>query len=129
MTRTVKRKTVNDPVAPETAERAFADNRLAMELFGSHHRNLARIEQVMDVAINRTCIGRVLPVLLDRPDRKPGQLVGRSPYMQVVHVDDSIDGPGAIVRLVITAAHANSLMGVVEIREAGAGTIGERVTA
>ena len=52
MTRTVKRKTVNDPVAPETAERAFADNRLAMELFGSHHRNLARIEQVMDVAIN-----------------------------------------------------------------------------
>ena len=52
MTRTVKRKTVNDPVAPETAERTFADNRLAMELFGSHHRNLARIEQVMDVAIN-----------------------------------------------------------------------------
>ncbi len=52
MTRTVKRKTVNDPAAPETAERAFADNRLAMELFGSHHRNLARIEQVMDVAIN-----------------------------------------------------------------------------
>ena len=52
MTPTVKRKTVNDTVAPETAERSFADNRLAMELFGSHHRNLARIEQVMDVAIN-----------------------------------------------------------------------------
>jgi phosphate starvation-inducible PhoH-like protein len=31
---------------------AFADNRLAMELFGSHHQNLARIEQVMDVAID-----------------------------------------------------------------------------
>jgi len=56
-------------------------------------------------------------------------LVGRSPYMQAVHVDDPIEGPGAIVRLVITAAHANSLKGVVEIREAGGGTIGERVTA
>ena len=52
MTRTVKRKTANDSGAPETAERTFADNRLAMELFGSHHQNLARIEQVMDVAID-----------------------------------------------------------------------------
>ncbi len=52
MTRTVKQKTVNDSGAPETAERAFADNRLAMELFGSHHQNLARVEQVMGVAIN-----------------------------------------------------------------------------
>ena len=94
-----------------------------------------RLEVLQDVlnaqqlAFNRSCVGRVLPVLLDRPGRKPGQLVGRSPYMQAVHVDDPIEGPGAIVRLVITAAHANSLKGVVEIREAGAGTIGERVTA
>ena len=94
-----------------------------------------RLEVLQDVlnaqqlAFNRSCVGRVLPVLLDRPGRKPGQLVGRSPYMQAVHVDDPIEGPGAIVRLVITAAHANSLKGVVEIREAGAGSIGERVTA
>ena len=52
MTRTVKRKTANDSGAPETTERTFADNRLAMELFGSHHQNLACIEQVMDVAID-----------------------------------------------------------------------------
>ncbi len=34
------------------AEMTFDDNALALQLFGSHHRNLARIEQKMDVAIN-----------------------------------------------------------------------------
>jgi len=32
-----------------SAERIFADNGLAMELFGSHHANLARIEQALNV--------------------------------------------------------------------------------
>ena len=94
-----------------------------------------RLEALRDVlnaqqlAFNRSCVGRVLPVLLDRPGRKPGQLVGRSPYMQAVHVDDPIEGPGAIVNLAITAAYANSLKGGVEGQEAGADTIEERATA
>ena len=94
-----------------------------------------RLEALRDVldaqqlAFNRSCVGRVLPVLLDRPGRKPGQLVGRSPYMQAVHVDDPIEGPGAIVRLAITAAHANSLKGGVEAQEAGAEPVEERATA
>ena len=94
-----------------------------------------RLEALQDVlgaqqlAFNRSCVGRVLPVLLDRPGRKPGQLVGRSPYMQAVHVDDPIEGPGAIVRLVITAAHANSLKGAIQGQGAGAETIEERASA
>ena len=36
----------------KSLEMTFADNKLALELFGSHHENLARIEQKMDVAIN-----------------------------------------------------------------------------
>jgi len=34
------------------AEMTFDNNALALQLFGSHHRNLARIEQKMEVAIN-----------------------------------------------------------------------------
>ncbi len=34
-----------------SAERIFSDNGLAIELFGAHHSNLARIEQVLDVQI------------------------------------------------------------------------------
>ena len=35
-----------------TVQMTFDDNALVLQLFGSHHRNLARIEQKMDVAIN-----------------------------------------------------------------------------
>jgi len=69
------------------------------------------------LAFNRSCVGRVLDVLLDRAGRDPGQLVGRSPYMQAVHVDDAALEVGAIVGLRITAGHANSLTGTDAIRE------------
>lgn len=38
--------------AGKSLKKIFPDNKLAQELFGSHHENLARIEQKMDVAIN-----------------------------------------------------------------------------
>ncbi|MFQ5765423.1 MAG: tRNA (N6-isopentenyl adenosine(37)-C2)-methylthiotransferase MiaB [Rhodospirillales bacterium] len=71
------------------------------------------------LAFNRSCVGRVLPVLLDRAGRQPGQLVGRSPYMQAVHVEAPDIEPGAVVYLVITAAHANSLTGTPAATEDG----------
>ncbi len=36
-------------------------------------------------SFNQSTIGRVMPVLFERPGRRPGQLIGRSPYMQAVH--------------------------------------------
>ena len=36
-------------------------------------------------ASTRACVGRTLPVLFEKPGRHPGQLVGRSPYLQAVH--------------------------------------------
>ena len=62
---------------------------------------------------NDTCVGLTLTVLLDRPGRHPGQLVGRSPYMQAVHVDAAAAEVGAIVEVRIDAALANSLGGTV----------------
>jgi tRNA-2-methylthio-N6-dimethylallyladenosine synthase len=60
---------------------------------------------------NEACVGRVLPVLFDRPGRYPGQAVGRSPYMQGVHADLPADLMGQIVDVAITSAHPNSLGG------------------
>jgi tRNA-2-methylthio-N6-dimethylallyladenosine synthase len=55
--------------------------------------------------------GRVLPVLFEKRGRHPGQLVGRSPYLQAVHADapDSMIGMVAPARVV--AIGANSLAG------------------
>jgi tRNA-2-methylthio-N6-dimethylallyladenosine synthase len=60
---------------------------------------------------NAACIGRTLPVLLEKPGRHEGQLAGRSPYLQSVHVAAAAERIGEIVPALITAASANSLSG------------------
>jgi tRNA-2-methylthio-N6-dimethylallyladenosine synthase len=60
---------------------------------------------------NTACIGRTLPVLLEKPGRYEGQLAGRSPYLQSVHVKAAPERIGEIVPALITAARANSLSG------------------
>lgn len=62
-------------------------------------------------AFNTAAVGAEMAVLLEGPGRHPGQLVGRSPHMQAVHVQAPADMLGEIVRLRIDAAHPNSLSG------------------
>ena len=59
---------------------------------------------------NDACIGQVLPILLEKPGRHDGQLVGRSPYLQSVHVA-APTGLGEIVPVLISGASTNSLAG------------------
>ena len=58
---------------------------------------------------NEACVGKVMPVLLDRPGRNLGQLAGRSPYMQAVHVTAPADYIGKRIDLKVEAAFTNSL--------------------
>jgi tRNA-2-methylthio-N6-dimethylallyladenosine synthase len=61
---------------------------------------------------NRNCLGREMDVLLERYGKLEGQLVGKSPYMQPVHVSGLPESSlGQIVRLKITEALPNSLGG------------------
>jgi tRNA-2-methylthio-N6-dimethylallyladenosine synthase len=62
---------------------------------------------------NHACVGQVLPVLFEKPGRHPGQLVGRSPYLQSVHIDAGPDRIGHIVAVRIERAEPNSLAGTV----------------
>jgi len=62
-------------------------------------------------AFNHGSVGRRLPVLLERRGKWAGQLVGRSPYMQAVHVAAPPELFGRIVEVDIVEAHANSLRG------------------
>jgi tRNA-2-methylthio-N6-dimethylallyladenosine synthase len=63
---------------------------------------------------NESCAGRVLPVLFEKPGRHPGQLVGRSPYLQWVHAQAPARCQGAVVPVRITGVGPNSLAGEVE---------------
>jgi tRNA-2-methylthio-N6-dimethylallyladenosine synthase len=62
-------------------------------------------------AFLRGCIGRVLPVLVDKPGREPGQMTGRSPYLQPVHFSGEPALLGRILPVRIRAAGRNSLAG------------------
>jgi tRNA-2-methylthio-N6-dimethylallyladenosine synthase len=64
-------------------------------------------------AFNEACIGRVLPVLLERPGRHAGQLGGRSPYLQAVHVAGPAEWLGRVVPVRIDSCRSNSLAGTV----------------
>jgi len=69
------------------------------------------------LAFNESCVGRNMPVLLDRPGRIKGQIVGRTPYMQPVHISAPEHFLGTIVHPYIEVAKANSLAGSLQITE------------
>ena len=62
-------------------------------------------------AFNEGCIGRTLPILIEKPGRHAGQWVGRSPYLQPVHIPADTGAVGELVDVTITAAEGNSLFG------------------
>jgi len=62
-------------------------------------------------AWNTRMLGQRLQVLFESPGRYPGQLVGRSPYLQAVHVKNPVSAIGDIAEVEIIALHANSLAG------------------
>ena len=63
-------------------------------------------------AFNEGTVGRVLPVLLERRGRHPDQQVGRTPYLQAVHVEAPGSTLGQTIDVLITQSHAHSLAGV-----------------
>jgi len=56
-----------------------------------------------------SCVSREIDLLLEKPGRLPGQLVGRSPWLQPVIVDAMSSQIGDIIRVRITRTGANSL--------------------
>ncbi len=66
---------------------------------------------------NASFAGRTLDVLLEKPGKLPGQLVGRSPYLQAVQVMASASRIGEMARVTITHAGTNSLFGALAENE------------
>jgi tRNA-2-methylthio-N6-dimethylallyladenosine synthase len=78
---------------------------------------LARLQALLgaqQAAFQAACIGRSLPVLIEKPGRHSGQMVGRSPYLQAVHLDCDAGLVGQIVDVTINGTGTNSLSGVLE---------------
>jgi tRNA-2-methylthio-N6-dimethylallyladenosine synthase len=75
---------------------------------------LARLQALLEEqkqAFNAETVGRALDVLFERPGRHPGQLVGRSPYNQAVHVATTEHQVGDIAKVAIDSCKPHSLDG------------------
>jgi tRNA-2-methylthio-N6-dimethylallyladenosine synthase len=62
-------------------------------------------------AFKQACAGLTMDVLFEKPGRRAGQAVGRSPYLQSVHVDDAAHLIGQMARVKIESVYPNSLKG------------------
>ena len=81
---------------------------------GVKSARLAVLQELLgdqQAAFNESMIGRTLPVLFEKPGRLDGQLHGRSPYLQSVHVEGPAELIGQIGEVRIDAASRNSLSG------------------
>jgi tRNA-2-methylthio-N6-dimethylallyladenosine synthase len=81
---------------------------------GVKSERLARLQERIgyhQAAFNRAMVGRSVDVLFEKPGRLPGQVVGRSPYLQPVHVMAPSSLIGEIATVRITGVEANSLSG------------------
>ena len=74
-----------------------------------HRLQALLLEQ--QVAFNAAQAGRTLDVLFEKKGRHGRQAIGRSPYLQSVHVDDADHLIGKIVPVEIVSGQQNSLTG------------------
>jgi tRNA-2-methylthio-N6-dimethylallyladenosine synthase len=69
------------------------------------------------LAFNQATVGAETQVLIERAGRRAGQMIGRSPWLQSVHVETDAR-PGAIVDVTLVAAGPNSMTGAARQRVA-----------
>jgi len=77
---------------------------------------LARLNALLEsqqAAFNQAQVGKTFGVLFERPGRRPGQVVGRSPYLQPVHIEGPAELIGQILPVEIVSATRGSLAGAI----------------
>jgi tRNA-2-methylthio-N6-dimethylallyladenosine synthase len=91
---------------------ADMDDQIAEEIKTERLQRLQDAIERSQAAFNRRCLGRRFGVLFEREGRYPGQIVGRSPYLQLVQVTAPSSLIGNIAEVSVTELSSNSLFGV-----------------
>jgi tRNA-2-methylthio-N6-dimethylallyladenosine synthase len=96
---------------------AQMDRQVTVSLMDERLQRLQALLNAQQLAFNQGMVGRRISLLLERPGRKPGQLVGKSPWLQSVHVETGAP-IGAMIDVDVTSAGPNSLGASALIRSA-----------
>ncbi len=96
---------------------AEMEGQVPVEVMDDRLQRLQALLNAQQLAFNRTSVGRRTELLLERPGRRPGQLIGKSPWLQSVHVETAA-AIGDVVEVELVSAGPNSLAGAIPARAA-----------
>ncbi len=96
---------------------ADMDGHVPAEVMDERLQRLQALLNAQQHDFNRQSVGQRTSVLLERAGRKPGQLIGKTPWLQSVHLETTAR-IGDLVEVEILSAGPNSLAGAELMRTA-----------
>ncbi|HXH51899.1 MAG TPA: tRNA (N6-isopentenyl adenosine(37)-C2)-methylthiotransferase MiaB [Sphingomicrobium sp.] len=91
---------------------AVMEGQIPREIMDERLQRLQQRIASHQLAFNRSTVGLDTKLLIERPGKRPGQMIGRSPWLQSVHVETRAQ-PGAMLDVTLVSAGANSMAGAV----------------
>jgi len=89
---------------------ASMEDQIAREVMEERLQRLQDRINSHQLAFNRSKVGCDTQVLIERKGKLPGQMIGRSPWLQSVHLDTAAQ-PGDVVDVTLIEAGAHSMTG------------------
>ena len=89
---------------------ATMDGQIPREVMDDRLQRLQERITTHSLAFNRSKVGVETQILIERPGRRPGQMIGKSPWLQSVHVETDA-GLGDIIDVTLVSAGPNSMAG------------------
>jgi len=91
---------------------AAMEDQLPREMMDERLQRLQALLNEQQLEFNRGTVGRRTEMLLERHGKKPGQMIGKSPWLQSVHLETAA-GIGELIEVEIVSAGPNSLAAVI----------------
>jgi tRNA-2-methylthio-N6-dimethylallyladenosine synthase len=90
---------------------ATMDDQIAPEIMDERLQRLQALINMQQLAFNDASVGKTTSILLERNGKFAGQLIGKSPWLQSVHVFVGEAQIGDMINVKIESAGGNSLAG------------------
>ncbi len=90
---------------------AEREDQVAEEVKAERLARLGVLVEAQRQAFNRALVGRTVDVLFEKPGRRPGQIAGKTPYLQAIQADGPHDMIGKVAAVEIVECGSNSLFG------------------
>jgi len=91
---------------------ATLDEQIAPEIMDERLQRLQVLLNAQQFAFNQASVGKRCDILIERDGKRPGQRIGKSPWLQSVVVENGPEA-GTIITVDLVSAAPNSLIGVV----------------